>query len=94
MAITATILKRFHGALGRFSVVIGSSEDSATDTTVDVNTGLRLCYFFIPCAMGNGVQTNALSVDEDFTDGPLDGSAITVDKDSGANFYWLAIGLP
>jgi hypothetical protein len=94
MAITQGTLLKMRGVLGRFSIYLGYANDGATATTVEVNTKLRLCYLLVPFAKGNGVQANALSVDEDFTSGPLDGSAITVDKDSAANFYWIAIGLP
>jgi hypothetical protein len=82
------------GVLGRYNLYIGYADDDAAATTVEVDTKLRLCYFSCAFTKGNGVSADAISIDEDFTSGPLDGSAITFDKTAGIELYWLAIGLP
>lgn len=77
---------------GNMKITYGKGVSADGSTGGNVDTGLRLCYMLIPIGYGSSVVADDVTVNEDFSDGPLDGSAITIVTTANTSFYWVAIG--
>ena len=83
-------LTRRLGTIGKYRVHFGTFTNGAGDSGGDIDTKMKLCIFLIPFAK---TATADVYVDEDFSSGPLDGSAITIVSALDADGYWLAVGI-
>lgn len=63
--------------------------DGDSVTTGDIDTQLDYVESMVISHIGNGVKTNAPSIDEEF---PLDGGIVTIDFDNDTDGTWMAIG--
>jgi len=62
-----------------------------TDTTGgDIDTGLRSCEFITLQTSGSAVSADQSAVNETL---PVAGSAVTIACTSGADGFWMAIGV-
>ena len=89
MAFASALIRRL-GTIGKFRINFGTFTSSAGGTGGNVDTKLRLCFFFIPWAKTAAAD---VYVNADFSAGPLDGSAIAIVSAANATGYWLAIGV-
>ena len=92
MTIAAAIVKKMRW--GRLRVHFGTYLDSGAGTADDIDTGLRLCYFMFTWEKKATAPTEGAGVNEDFSSGPVDGSAVNmIASAASAAGYWLAFGL-
>lgn len=87
MAFASTVIGRT--VMGNKRVHWGTFNSTAGDTGGDIDTELRHCDILIPIIRSSG---GACTVDEDFSSGPLDGTAITITTGADEGGYWVAWG--
>ena len=78
--------------MGRKRMHMGSYTNASGDTGGDIDTQLTHCDILLLVGYNAAVEANAPVVDEDFTGGPIDGSAITIVTDDERDGYWVAFG--
>jgi len=79
---------------GNTRVHFGTFTNGGTDTGGDIDTGLYTCAGIILSAKSGAVVATAPTVNEDFSSGAIDGSAITIITEDGCDGYWLAFSGP
>lgn len=87
MAFESAITGR--GNIGNRAFTFGTFTNGGGDTGGDIKTGLHRCEFLALQHKGSAVATNAPVVNETL---PVDGSAVTVVTDDGADGNWFAFG--
>lgn len=92
MTFSSSILSRMFWGSQR--VHWGSFTNGGADTGGDIDTGLYLCEGIVLVFKSGAAMAAAPVVNEDFSSGPLDGSAITIVTEAGADGYWLAFSPP
>ncbi len=77
------------GNMGNKAFVFGTFTNAGGDTGGNVNTGLHRCEFMALQHNAGAVVANQPVVNETL---PVDGSAVTIVSDDGADGYWWAFG--
>lgn len=87
MAFASTVIGRT--TMGNKRVHWGTFVSTGASTGGDINTELRHCDILFPIAQSTSPD---ITVDEDFSSGPIDGTAITITTSVGETGYWVAWG--
>ena len=90
MAWSMAILKKFR--FGRNRVHFGSFTSTGATTGGDIDTGMRLCEFLFGWQRKATAPTTLVGVNEDFSAGPIPGSAITIVTEAAGVGFWIAVG--
>ncbi len=90
MAFTSSLIKKMR--FGRTRVHFGKYTATAATTGGDVDTKMGLCDFLIPWQKKNVAIATEVAVNEDFSSGPINGSAITIVHEAAGDGYWIAVG--
>ncbi len=91
MAFFSAIIKRFRGALGRYSVVIGTFTNTAGSSGGNINSGLSHCHFLKLVVGGAAASADATSVNVDFTK-PIRGDAVAIKTTPDVDGFFIAFG--
>ena len=79
--------------IGGRRITYGSWDNTSTETSAEIVTGLLVVEDFKVCPKGSGTLANSVVVNETF---PLHSStgevSVTLAMDAGADGYWRAIG--
>ena len=89
MAFASTIIGRT--VFGNKKVHYGTYNSTGGSTGGNIDTNLRHCDMIFLIVKSTG-STTAPVVDEDFSSGPIDGTAITIVTVAGEYGYWVAFG--
>ena len=90
MVWSTSLIKKMR--FGRTRVHFGKYTTTLATTGGDIDTEMDSCAFLIPWQNKATAVATEVAVDEDFSAGPIDGSAITIMHEAAGDGYWIAVG--
>ena len=90
MVWSTSLIKKMR--FGRTRVHFGKYTSTLATTGGDIDTEMGLCDFLIPWQKKASAVAEEVAVNEDFSGGPIDGSAITIIHEAAGDGYWIAVG--